>query len=369
MPDRMRTQAAALWGAAAVALAIAVALIYASAIDSYFFNDDFQWLQSAYRFEAARFIHLDRYDHFYRPVIETYFYLGYRLFGCDARAFHLVSVGIHVLVTLLVYMLGRSLTGNRAFAGLAALFFAVLPGFVDAVSWIGAITDQLPAIWYVLAIWLHLLFLQRGSRWLYAAALASFATCLLTHESSATLVVMMIAVEATHLVEAGNPLAWKDLARRALRYGPHALLLAGYLAIEYIVNTRSYLVKEGHYQLGWHAIPHALEYIVWLYVGKRTLVSFAAILAVGAALVIRGTPRVRLYVAWIIVNIAPVAFFTWSSTGRYLYLPAIGFVFLMAEGVLAGHALLARRVSSRTALTVVGVVVLALSVRFAVFAA
>jgi len=44
-----------------------------------------------------------------------------------------------------------------AYSPASALFFAVQPGFVEAVAWVGAITDLLPALWYLLTLWMHLL--------------------------------------------------------------------------------------------------------------------------------------------------------------------------------------------------------------------
>ena len=358
-----------MWlGAAAAAITVAVALIYAPAAGGYFFNDDFQWLQSAYRFEPARVFHLGNYDHFYRPVIETYFYLGYRLFGCDARGFHLLSIGIHLLVIGAVYLFSRALTKSRARAAVSAVFFAVLPGFADAIAWISAIADQLPALWYVLTLWLFLLYLQGRGRWYYVLALVTYVTCLLTHETSATLPVMMVALEVTTLREQRAWPTARDLARRAARYLPFALLMAGYLAIEYTVNSRSYVVTEGHYRLGWHAIPNTLDYIVWLYVGKRTLLSHVGIAAAGLFLLAFGSPRVRFYVVFILVNIAPVAFFTWGNQGRYLYTPAVGFVMLLAEAIVTGHGFMERRAPRRAALAVTLALVLGLSARFGTFA-
>lgn len=362
--DRIGT--AWLW-AIATAIVVAVAVMYAPAAGGYFLEDDFQWLESAYRFDPARFVHLERYDHFYRPVVEAYFYLGYRAFGCDARGFHLLSIGIHLLAVGAVYVFGTSLTQSRPFAALAAVFFAVLPGFADAVAWASAIADQLPGLWYVLTLWLFLLFLQGRGIWCYLLALVTFVTCLLTHETSATLLVMMAALEITLLWERGRWPGAAGLTMRAARYVPFALLLAGYLAVEYVVNSRSYVVTGGYYRLGWHAIPNTLDYVVWLYVGKRTLLSHVGIVATGLALLVWGTPRVRFFVVWIVVNIAPVAFFTWGNAGRYLYLPAVGFVMLLADGVLAGHARLERRLSRRTALAVTLAVVIVLSARFGTF--
>jgi hypothetical protein len=45
------------------------------------------------------------------------------------------------------------------------------------------------------------------------------------------------------------------------------------LTITYIVNSRSYLIREGHYQLGWHAVPHMLQFILLACVGPQSMAS------------------------------------------------------------------------------------------------
>jgi len=364
--DRGRARLLAAVGAAA--LAAAVLGIYVPALSAYFYHDDFQWLQGAPLFDAARWLDLGQYDHFYRPVIEVYFAAGYRLFGCAALPFHLASVGVHLLATCVLFLFARALTGRSAFAWLTAALFAVQPSYVDAIAWVGAITDLLPALWFLLALWAHLRFLQGGGRPYYAAALAAFVACLGTHETSATLLPAMVALELLVVpgARAGRePPRW---LARALRYVPFLLLLAGYLAIEYVVNSRSYLVKEGFYRFGWHAIPNAFRYVVWLYVGEQIWPSYVAIAVVGVAALVRGTPRVRFHVVLMILTLAPPSFFTWGNVGRYLYLPAAGFTLLLAEALFALHRLLAARVSARAARTVTVFVAVALAARFAVFA-
>src|SRR5262245_34740801 len=94
------------------AVTLAVVFIYHQATLSYFFNDDFQWLQQAREFRASNLVHLERYAHFYRPVIEIYFYAGHRLFGCAPRPFHVLSLALHVINTLLLFLLARDLSGD-----------------------------------------------------------------------------------------------------------------------------------------------------------------------------------------------------------------------------------------------------------------
>ena len=366
--SRLMLRAVSIRLAGAVTVIVAVGIVYHQAALSYFFNDDFQWLQRAREFRAANLLDLARYDHFYRPIIEIYFYLGQRLFGCTAWPFHAMSLAIHLINTLLLFLLASALSRSGFVAFLAAMFFCVQPAYVEAVAWVGAITDLLPACWYLLALWTHLRFLERGGARFYAASIAAFAACLLTHESSATLLPMMIALEATLASERRLPVARRSASDRAARYAPLALLLIGYLALAYVVNSRSYLIREGHYALGWHAVPHVLEYIVSLYVGQRTVVTYVLIGIVTGLLLWRGTPRMRFAVLWIFMTLAPVAFFTWGNASRYAYVPAAGFALLLAEMLAACESVVAAWWTPRAARAGTLVLASAIAVRYGLFA-
>jgi hypothetical protein len=368
-PADSRDARPSYWTAlAALAVCLVVAWIYAPALRSHFFNDDFQWLESTFVFTPAKVLHLGRYDHFYRPVIEAYFYLGWRIFGCSPLAFHAASVAVHLLTTLAVFLFGRALTGRSAWSAVVALFFAVQPGPVEAVAWVGAITDLLPSLWYVLALWTHARFLQTSRRAWYGATLVAFAACLLTHESSATLLPIVMALEVALIFERSPRQAMHGLSRRFIKYAPFAVMLAASLAIAWIVNSRSYLVREGHYSFGWHAVPHMFQYVVSLYIGKRTLLTYVAIAAVVLAILLRGNAQQRFLVIWLIVALAPASFFTWGNASRYLYLAAAPFALLLADFIRAAGELAARRVPPRTVAMGAALLVAALTIRFAVFA-
>ena len=351
----------------AVLLIGAVAVIYQQATLSPFFDDDFHWLAQTRRFEFTNFFRLDRYDHFYRPVIELYFFFGLNAFGCDPYPFHITSLVIHLLSTLVLFLFARRLSGSEAFAVLTAIFFAVQPGYVQAVTWIGAITDLLPGLWYLAALWLHLRFLQNGGRRDYSLSLVAFTLCLLTHESAATLLPMMIALEIA--VSPGSlRQRLSSVVRHSGRYAPFGVLLVGFLTIAWIVNTRSYLVRDGHYAFGWHAVPNVLNYVVSLYVGKKILPSHLAIVAITLFLLAKGSPRTRFLLVWIFATLAPASFFTWGNASRYLYVPAAGFAMLLAQVGLSSYAS-ARARWGTTYVTPAAVALVAIvAIRFAVFA-
>ena len=346
-----------------------VAIVYRDVSRVYYFNDDFQWLQSARTFTPVKLLHIEQYNHFYRPVIEVYFFIGRKLFGCDPLSFHVASVAVHVINSALLFCFARALTKNGVVAGMAALLFAVHPGYVQAVVWVAAITDLLPGTWYLLALWMYWLFLQGRGRVFYGISLAAFVTCLFTHESSATLLPMMVALEAfTTMVSVDGRFRLTPIATLARRYAPFVVALAVYLAIEYDVNSRSYLITEGHYQLGWHAVPHALDYIITLFMGPHNVVTRVLTAAVVATLILLGTPRVRFLVVWILLTVAPTSFFTWDNSSRYLYLPTAGFAMLLAEGLFGLRQLLRSRLAPPVAWIVTGSLTLAIATQFAISA-
>lgn len=369
--DDSATKGAVSRGATAVVAALVIAAvgwIYRVAVHGYFFNDDFQWLQMAMRFDVAHLFRVEQYSHFYRPVVEAYFTIGYRLFGCDPYPFHLASVAIHLLTGLVVFLFARAFARRADFALICAVIFLVQPSYVDAVAWVGAITDQLPALWYVLTLFLHLRYLQTGRRVFVVTALAAFVVCLMTAEMSATLLAAMLLLEWAVGGEAGRPSTWRRMLRKTPVYLPFVVVLAAYLALAFSVNSRSYLVTEGHYRLGWHAVPNMLWYVVWLYVGKQGMVSYLTIGALAVLLLARGTPRVRFAVCWLALTLLPPSLFTWGNVGRYLYLPAVPFTLLLCEGLVGAGNLLEKRVSCRVARLVVTAACLLVAVRFAFFA-
>jgi hypothetical protein len=195
-------------------------------------------------------------------------------------------------------------------------------------------------------------------------ALVAFAACLLTHESSATLLVMMAALEWLTVVERDQPSA-VPVATRIPRYIPFAVLLASYLVIEYIVNSRSYLITEGHYRLGWHAITNGLDYLITLPMGVHNLVFHVFAAVAVFALLAAGTPRVRFLVVWIVVTIAPSTLFTWQNQSRYLYLPAAGFAMLLTEAIFALHRTIASRQWPQFGRVAAGALTLTLAAWFA----
>ena len=350
-------------------LVAAAAFVYRAAAFAYFFDDDFSWLVGTWAFQPGRLVDLAHMNHFYRPVIDLYFAIATPLFGGSPTFFHLANIVLHAANGLLLFALARSMSGSTGYGFLTALFFVVQPGDVHAIAWVSALAEPIGALFGCLALLWLLKFRRTGRSIWHVLSVAMFLLALLTHESSVMFLPLLLLADwafvAGDSTAGAPPQAWPSRLRAHVPYGA---LAAAYLAIDLQINSRNYVVTEGHYGIGGHVVRNALEYIVALYVGRHDVANYLLIAVVITLLLLRGSRRVLFATAWLLLSLLPFVFFTWGNTSRYLYLPSMGFSMLVADGVMQLDSLLASRVARAPRMVVVGLIVAAVAVRFTVFA-
>lgn len=339
----------------------AAAVVYRGIVSAYFFEDDFQWLMTTRAFRPEHVLDLGRYAHFYRPVVELYFWAALSLFGGSAALFHLANVAIHAANGVLLFLIVRRITANDRIAFYAALVFVVLPGHVEAVAWVSGVSESLSTLCGCAALYAFLRSdcAPGGARYERVLSWIAFALALLTHESAVVFLPILILLAYT--MQGPRGLA----AARAL--APFVVLTLAYLAIDIPINRRNYVVGEHVYEAGFHIVTNVLAYIVWLYVGKRNAISFAAIAVALVALMAFGNRRVRFATCWMLLALLPFAPFTWGNASRYLYLSAMGFSMLLAEGIESIDRRLLR-LPPAYRVAIVAVLVATIAIRFMVFA-
>lgn len=105
-------------------------------------------------------------------------------------------------------------------------------------------------------------------------------------------------------------------AARAHAYAPYVALTIGYLAIDLWINSRNYVVNEGHYTIGFHTVRNAFDYLQALYVGRRDLANYTAIALAMAAVLVFGNRRAKLAAIWTLLALAPFLSFSWDTASR-----------------------------------------------------
>ncbi len=154
----------------------------------------------------------------YRPLYHLFFMVGYNISGKAAWGYHAMNIFVHALSTVFVYLftasllVGRRKEEERAAISsdelplslpaplllfvpfFSALIFAVHPVNTEAVGWVSAISELSFALFYLIS-----LFLYSGARSMkglrYIGALFFFFLAALSKETTATLPVLLIALE------------------------------------------------------------------------------------------------------------------------------------------------------------------------------
>jgi len=297
---------------------------------------------------------------FYRPTVNFGFLVCYKLFGTSPAGFHLVNISLNCIVVWLVFRVGSELFLNEWLGFFAALVFAVHPIHTEPVAWIDGISDPEVTVFYLLTF---LFFLQLSARetrrraWLWPGMLGAFALALFAKEPAMTFPVLATIYEHCYRSDRAET-RW---TQKIARYAGFWILLFAYLGLRAAsvgrlkpadlhtdISTRemifSALALIGEYakKLCW---PSPLIAFYPFQKSERllepeVLLGLVVVVLFSTAFVLLWK-RLRPYsfvLLWMCVTIAPALNVRWMTASvfaeRYLYLPSVGFSWLVAGGLV-----------------------------------
>jgi protein O-mannosyl-transferase len=126
----------------------------------------------------------------YFPLKVSIEWIEWHLWGNDTLGYHLVSIGLHAVNSVLVWKL-LSKFGLRL-AWLGGLLFAVHPIMVESVAWISELKNTLSLAPFLLAMCAYLDYEERGWRSDYLRALTLFTIAMLGKTSMVTFPVVIL---------------------------------------------------------------------------------------------------------------------------------------------------------------------------------
>jgi tetratricopeptide (TPR) repeat protein len=353
-------------------------LVYANSLSGAFVFDDTQQIvenpalrgwsnifsaftSDVWRFQRATLSSGNNPLPYYRPLFTIYLTLNYQIFGLWEPGWHLANLAVHVTASVMVYYLLKRLSGDQLLALVAALIFGLHPAHVESVSWISGIPDPLSALFYIPSlIWYVRYRQERDRRWLVASIVA-YGLAVLCKETPLVLPLVFIVWEFTQLQ------GKKRLRAALVQAGPHlvayAVVAGCYLAVRFAVLGRiswrhPFTAQVPDYAV-WMTVPfvvinyiqHLIApfYLSLIYgasfitnvVDPRFLFSIGLLLAVGYIIWrYREKLPAQVWVA-IALTLAPllpvlnlrVFHYEYIIQDRYLYLPSIGFCYLVALGI------------------------------------
>jgi protein O-mannosyl-transferase len=298
-------------------------------------------------------------SNYYRPLMHIVYMLNYHLFGLNPWGFHLVNILFHCGASVLVFLIIRRLLNERMLttssvylspAFLAAVLFATHPIHTEAVTWIAGLPDVSFTFFYLLSLYFYISF-RDGAKGAYLLSILSFSVATLFKEPALTLPFMLIAYD--YLVKKPD----ETILPGIKRYIPYAVVSSVYLLMRYyalrsVVPVASY-PGLSTYQLIINVFPLFREYLtslLWpfnlnswhtfhpissLFEANGVISIFVTVIYfIVAAAAYRRNKTVFFGLILIVVPLLP-AFYIKAIGGkpfaeRYLYLPSVGFVLLLA---------------------------------------
>ena len=317
---------------------------------------DFRHLREIFTTTVLSYKGAEGATNYYRPLMNFGYLLCYHLFGPRAYGFHLVNLLLHGFVVILLFAVTKRMFRNSTLAFVAAALFALHPIHTESVDWIAAVTD-LELTFFVLLTFGLFLRLDRpqpsrhGLTQLGMAA--SFALATISKEQALTLPLLATLYEHAYREDRNQT----TMAQKVARYGSLWLLTAVYLVfrVRFLGTLAHSRQPLAGYEVAFSAITLFGQYM-WKLLWPVRLCAFYVfeasddptdlhVLAGLAVLVLVAILFVALWkldriasfgVLWLVVTLMPVLNARWMAdnvfTERYLYLPSVGFCWVLAWG-------------------------------------
>ena len=293
---------------------------------------------------------------YYRPLMTFGYLLCYQWFGPLAYGFHLTNLLLHAATVCILFFVSIEIFEDRFLAWLAAGLFALHPIHTESVAWIAAVTDLQVTLFYLLGFWCYLRVARPGGGKSQRAQLG-MVLCLglglLSKEQALTLPLLATLYEHFYRDDR-HQTTWRQ---KGSRYGMFWLVAVAYLVfrtqmlgafapviqrpdLNWTQTILSAFALMGQYlgKLLWPV--HLNAFYVFekstIFLDPQVLAGVGGLIlcAVVFALFWRRDRRVSFGILWLLATLAPVLNAQWLAanafTERYLYLPSVGFCWMLA---------------------------------------
>jgi protein O-mannosyl-transferase len=330
----------------------------------------FRYLSRIFSTPAWSYVGGMRLTNYYRPIMTFGYLLCFKVFGPNPYGFHLASILLHACVVLVLYRVTWKLFRNRASAFLAAGLFALHPIHTESVDWVAAVTDIEVTLFLLVTFWFFLRAANPDGKlsvWAVVGMIGTFLLALGSKEQALMLPPLALVYEHFYRDDRHSTRAWQKIAG----YSPLWILAFAYFLFRIHVFG-AFAPVSGHPALSRSEALHsglalAGQYIwklfwpmnlsaFYVFAPSKTLVDprvFAGVAALAACVILFAFLWKRARIAsfgviWFLATLAPVLDARMLASDnvfaeRYLYLPSIGFCWLVAFGCARLWDSLARR--------------------------
>ncbi len=290
-----------------------------------------------------------RFRNFYRPAVILTFFIDYSIWGDDPSGFHLTNIILHTANVLLLFLVTLQLFRSLETSFFAAVLFAVHPIHTESVAWISGRTDLLASLGVLSSFYCYLkAYHQKTYLYLFSGLL--YILALLSKEVAIVLpAAMVLHISLLGRSESNRSpfvrAAMVNISLTALYLLFRVAILQIPLSIEsrrplwLLVFNMPRILAQYFLKLMAPIQLHAHDPLIWLYPEKwLSVLSSVALVALTAMFVLwLGRKDTRAYFGawWLLLFLLPVlnagTFTDVLVAERFLYVPSIGFCWIMAS--------------------------------------
>jgi len=278
-------------------------------------------------------------SNYYRPMFLLAYAGVFYVAGNTPGAFHFLNVLFHAAVTGMVFLLTLRFWRKQSTALLAAFLFALHPVHVEPVAWIAALSELAYSFFVLAAVFFYSE--DPSARWPWFAALSSYAMALLWKESAIAFVPIAILYDIL-VIKQMRWKRWLGIGTVTLAYFAVRAQAVGGLAptvlypdLAFSTQVFTAVTNVGFYISKLLAPIHLSAFYELEFVHGITLtVAAVVVLVLFSIWGLRG--RQAWAAGWILVSLFPVLLVSRIAmplADRDLYLPSVGFVWLVAAGI------------------------------------
>jgi tetratricopeptide (TPR) repeat protein len=302
---------------------------------------------------------------YYRPIMHIIYMINYYVYGLNPLGFHLTNIFFHTAVSVLVFLMAVKLFGkfplenpntllNPSF--IIGMLFVTHPIHTESVAWVAGLPDISFTFFYILSFYLYIcLNNEKVFDFRFVLSLITFFLAVLSKETAITLPIMLVAYD---YIYKGYDISYL-YKYRIKHYSFYLFIMLIYFLLRFYALGGVAPVKvhvNANQVLGiFDTFPLFVKYLEKLFLPVNLNVlhvyhpvkSFFEIKVVSSIVITllvaisifftsRRNKIVLLSFLLICVPLVPALYFPAlniryynSFAERYLYLPSVGFVFLL----------------------------------------
>ena len=360
-------------------------------IDDPVYVTDNTFVQKGLSSESVKWAFTTLHAEFYHPITWLSLMLDTHLFGNKPFGYLFSNLLLHILNTLLLYLILDKLTRLPFHSAVVAMLFAIHPLHIESVAWIAERKDVLSAFFWMLTIWCYIAYVNKHRTGPYILVHLVYLMGLMSKPMLVTLPMILLLLDYWPLER-----YQKGFSETEKTWRKFALLVKEKLLLFALSATAGVWTIIAQYKGGgldvmqdiphWNRISNALISIL-VYIFRtfwpenlvvyypfpshipiyQVLGSLACVLVI-TFLCIRSRQKVPyLFVgwSWYMITLLPVLGFLkvggFATADRYTYIPLIGLFILLSWGV--SDLLKASQNRKLLSAGLIGIIILSLCVK------